>query len=441
MATAFNVNLEDLIFTREGSSNNLIVTHKDGESSITTNGDTSVTINDFKENDEITTLDFNSASIKEKVTLNVLLSNGATYAALADYTEKISLTDGATGANISGLGENDTLVLNGDTQFSYNYKLGHENNKYTTLAIIGHNQSFWITDYFADTEDHSYGFNVIEINGESENLVDFSDKTLTITEVLQSVVADEYYSTQLPNRYIYKNVADEHHFGNINITENTNTSGSYNNIYIMGSDGDDILTDNRVNSARLFGGNGNDTFRFVLDPNQSKWASSGPDNHIWDPTAEDNILFAHKAWDNQLDKKNMIYVDFENLEFSRTAGGNDLIINVNYPEGWYTGVNATKITLDEFFSKYANNALDTINFEIPQFEFYALKNNQANTDLFYRLYVNDNDTTDIKTWDEIKNNSILNCKISIHHYRAFVKIEGEHYCIALVNDMNEIVKI
>jgi len=43
--------------------------------------------------------------------------------------------------------------------------------------------------------------------------------------------------------------------------------------------------------------------------------------------------------------------------------------------------------------------------------------------------------------DEIKNNSLLNVKLSIHHYRALVKIAGTHYCIAIVDDMNNAIKI
>lgn len=43
--------------------------------------------------------------------------------------------------------------------------------------------------------------------------------------------------------------------------------------------------------------------------------------------------------------------------------------------------------------------------------------------------------------DEIKNNSLLNARLSIHHYRTFVQIEGTHYCIAIVDDMNNAIKI
>lgn len=38
-------------------------------------------------------------------------------------------------------------------------------------------------------------------------------------------------------------------------------------------------------------------------------------------------------------------------------------------------------------------------------------------------------------------NSLLNCKTSIHYNRAVIKIEGVHHCIAVVDDKNSIVKM
>ena len=32
------------------------------------------------------------------------------------------------------------------------------------------------------------------------------------------------------------------------------------------------------------------------------------------------------------------------------------------------------------------------------------------------------------------NNELLNCKMSIHKHKALIKIEGTHYCIAIVKD-------
>lgn len=42
---------------------------------------------------------------------------------------------------------------------------------------------------------------------------------------------------------------------------------------------------------------------------------------------------------------------------------------------------------------------------------------------------------------EVLENSILNCKASIHHNKAVIKIEGVHHCIAVVDDKNSIVKM
>lgn len=42
---------------------------------------------------------------------------------------------------------------------------------------------------------------------------------------------------------------------------------------------------------------------------------------------------------------------------------------------------------------------------------------------------------------EVLENSLLNCKTSIHYNRAVIKIEGVHHCIAVVDDKNSIVKM
>ena len=42
---------------------------------------------------------------------------------------------------------------------------------------------------------------------------------------------------------------------------------------------------------------------------------------------------------------------------------------------------------------------------------------------------------------EVLENSLLNCKASIHHNKAVIKIEGVHHCIAVVDDMNSNVKL
>ena len=47
MATTFNVALEDLIFTRNGSSNDLVVTGKNGQDITSEAGVKSVTIENF----------------------------------------------------------------------------------------------------------------------------------------------------------------------------------------------------------------------------------------------------------------------------------------------------------------------------------------------------------------------------------------------------------
>lgn len=46
-----------------------------------------------------------------------------------------------------------------------------------------------------------------------------------------------------------------------------------------------------------------------------------------------------------------------------------------------------------------------------------------------------------KLFDEVKDNSLLSAKFSINHYRAFVRIEGTHHCIAIVDDLNDTVAI
>ena len=36
--------------------------------------------------------------------------------------------------------------------------------------------------------------------------------------------------------------------------------------------------------------------------------------------------------------------------------------------------------------------------------------------------------------NEMLYNELLNCKMSIHNHKAVIKIEGTHYCIAIVKD-------
>ena len=42
-----------------------------------------------------------------------------------------------------------------------------------------------------------------------------------------------------------------------------------------------------------------------------------------------------------------------------------------------------------------------------------------------------------KLWKEITNNEFLNAKINIHGHKVLIKIESEHHCIAVVDDMNK----
>jgi len=42
---------------------------------------------------------------------------------------------------------------------------------------------------------------------------------------------------------------------------------------------------------------------------------------------------------------------------------------------------------------------------------------------------------------EVLENSILNCKASIHCNKAVIKIEGVHHCIAVVDEKNSTVRI
>ena len=42
---------------------------------------------------------------------------------------------------------------------------------------------------------------------------------------------------------------------------------------------------------------------------------------------------------------------------------------------------------------------------------------------------------------EVLKNSFLNCKASIHHNIAVIKVESVHHCIAVVDDKNSIVKM
>ena len=38
---------------------------------------------------------------------------------------------------------------------------------------------------------------------------------------------------------------------------------------------------------------------------------------------------------------------------------------------------------------------------------------------------------------EVLENEFLQAKISIHKHKALIRIEGTHYCIAIVDDMNK----
>ena len=42
-----------------------------------------------------------------------------------------------------------------------------------------------------------------------------------------------------------------------------------------------------------------------------------------------------------------------------------------------------------------------------------------------------------KLFSEILDNEFYNAKISIHGYRALVKLESTHYCLAVVDDLNK----
>lgn len=37
------------------------------------------------------------------------------------------------------------------------------------------------------------------------------------------------------------------------------------------------------------------------------------------------------------------------------------------------------------------------------------------------------------------NNEFMHVNINMHRYRALIKVEGEHHCFAVVNDMNKVV--
>ena len=44
-----------------------------------------------------------------------------------------------------------------------------------------------------------------------------------------------------------------------------------------------------------------------------------------------------------------------------------------------------------------------------------------------------------KVWKEITNNEFLHTEISVYGHKAFVKIQSEHHCFAVVDDMNKVV--
>ena len=402
LAIEIDADSSDLVFTRDGNS--LVISSASESFADKTyenffDGSGAGTAN-F---DKIYTTDHQEGySIKANATINVELANGQTYAALTDYAEKLTLADGANYADVSSLKDNDTLVLNGETTFRYQYIVGRINNPpFATLQVRGEDHNFFrVTDYFERTTGHSYGFNVIEKVGAEELSVDFSEKTLEVYDVRGNMLATGTGQTDsIKDKYYIFNYTDneKHNFKNIEVPEYTDSGAKYGGS-IYGTAGDDILTSQNNYNTTLKGYEGKDTYRYILGA-YSNTKSIGTDA-IVDPTADDKIIITPYTW-NSLEGKNVHYIDFDNLEFNRDGENlENLVIKINYPEGWLDNASDSSIKLKNFFTDYAANPLDMIEITKPTaFDFYAKEGSSWTTPDENRLYINAEG--DVKKYSEL----------------------------------------
>ena len=342
MTTAtFSVNFEDLIFTREGNSNDLIVTGKSGQA--ISGESTSVTITNFQENDSIITVDYTEGvSIKEKAMLNVALDTSTSldynnpttpYMALAGYKENITLIRSIESNYLTayalGLDENDIISLDTNATYSVLYGNGTDYNHRMLQLTTEDGKSLYIDGYFApatidETEIRSSNF-TITVNGE---VIDLSTKTLNILSPQANFDAGQFLE-DLP-------------FEDVIIGNNTMQN---KRLTLRGGKGDDIINSQYTNTT-IYGGDGADTFRYDYT-NTSKYANVTHSNDI--------IKDAEKA-------DNITFINSELNDFTFNRIGDDLEINSTHEHVW-ANAPATyndSIRLEDFFNK-GENAIDDIN--------------------------------------------------------------------------------
>ena len=347
--TNFTVKFEDLIFTREGNSEDLLVTGKNG---VPISGDdTSVTIENFKNNDIIYTSNHESGiSIKENGIINVTLDTSTNYdynnpytpyMALADYKENISLirsiTSNYLNAYILGLDEKDTISLDTEATYDVLYGNGTDYNHRMLHILTSDKKSLYVDGYFepvviGETEISSSGF-YITVGG---NVVDLSKVTLDIL----SPQADFDAKTFLENVP----------FNDVVIGTNTMQN---RRLILKGGDGNDVIN-SQFTSTTMYGGAGADTFRYDYSGGTKYTAGHGNDV-IKDAEKVDNITF----------------INSEPSEFSFNRSDNNLKITSTHVYNWVnTNVNPNtsgqyiyndSITLEDFFIK-GDDAIDDINF-------------------------------------------------------------------------------
>lgn len=340
--TTFSVNFDELIFTREGNSNDLIVTGKSGQA--ISGESTSVTITNFQENDSIITADYaEGVSIKENAILNVALDTSTSldynnpttpYMALAGYKENItlirSIESNYLNAYALGLDENDIISLDTNATYSVLYGNGTDYNHRMLQLKTEDGKSLYIDGYFApatidETEISSSNF-TITVNGE---VVDLSTKTLNIYSPQADFDAGQFLEN-LP-------------FKDVIIGNNTMQNKK---LTLRGGEGDDIINSQYTNTT-IYGGEGADTFRYDYT-NTSKYANVTHSNDI--------IKDAEKA-------DNITFINSEPDDFTFDRIGDNLKISSTHEHVWANGPMTynDSITLEYFFNN-GENAIDDINF-------------------------------------------------------------------------------
>ena len=521
MTTTFSVNLEDLIFTRDGSSNDLVVTHKDGESVITTSGDASVTITDFQNNDEITTTDFATASIKEKVTIEVTVGAGETYIP-TEYKENITIAGDNTLRFEVGCGDKTITLGTGDFDTVLNFIASSEEGIVSKYEILSEDvttgsitiarytgtpgstgtisssgmitDKITITDYLTNGAEHvtftadavvqkmingSKSYTVDPVSDLVENIIGyqnydnpavitFSQQTVTsdsenpfqgsflgekiygqpsVADVIYGNGGNDYIDGKSGNDTIYGGEGNDALYGdagndtiygdagNDSITGGAGDDtiyGGEGNDYILdgagndivyGGAGDDTITSTSAGNDTLYGGTGNDKITIGSTGTRNVYGGDGDDEivlggsnastsiaNVWgdgynddetESTSDGNDVFTAKSTSKGVftikdgtsnDKFKLGYgvgADFSDYTFTRDNQN----LNITYS-------NTQTITLENFFDGNTGK-IDDIDVYETVVDTYNYTKSSIYTSAAFTYYVNKNNSSDVKLYNEI----------------------------------------